>query len=452
MTSGRPSSAARDARVDLVLLVLAGRVVAVEEEELGAQQPDAVGALLERAGGLLGGSRGWRRPRSPCRRVVTAGSAACGAGALAPRRRAGVAPLARPRRAPPRPGSTSTRAGVAVEHERRAVGDREHAPARARRRPGSRARGRGSPRGRWRRRGRWRSPRTRVAVEPGGLARRQLVGDDDRPPRPPRRPRARRRGGPARAPRRPRRRRRARAGRGRRGRGRPRPTACGGGVPGRRRRPAGLVDRAAGRVEQRGVVEQQRLGVEDRRLGLAGALGDRRAGLADVLPRRGEGGVRAARVPRAGVPAGVVVGRRRAPRAAERARRPDGDARARPGSRAAARRPRVAPRAVGRASSRGRARGRAPAWPRAAPPSSSPKPSAASASSASSAASASVAARRTTRSWPCRTPSVISAVRLRPSTGPRPVVASLTGRRASKRPGGLDEARRRAGRAGRAGW
>jgi hypothetical protein len=69
----------------------------------------------------------------------------------------------------------------------------------------------------------------------------------------------------------------------------------------------------------------------------------------------------------------------------------------------------------------------------AAPSSSSPKLSSASSRRAASAASACGPAAWTTIASPWRTPSVISADRLRASAGPRPVVSSATVTAASKR-------------------
>ena len=50
--SGRPLSAPHHRRQRLVLLVLARRLVAAEEQELGAHQPDALGAGLDGGGRL----------------------------------------------------------------------------------------------------------------------------------------------------------------------------------------------------------------------------------------------------------------------------------------------------------------------------------------------------------------------------------------------------------------
>ncbi len=113
-------------------------------------------------------------------------------------------------------------AGRAVEHERRALGDREQRRAERRPPPGCRARAPGSRRGRSARRARSRSPMRRPGPgrppRPASARRRGRCRD----PRARRSP-ARRRAARAPAGRRPRRRRRARAGRDRRAPGTPRP-------------------------------------------------------------------------------------------------------------------------------------------------------------------------------------------------------------------------------------
>ena len=80
------------------------------------------------------------------------------------------------------------------------------------------------------------------------------------------------------------------------------------------------------------------------------------------------------------------------------------------------------------------------------------KPSAASSRSASSAASACGPLAATCSSWPCRTPSVATALRLRALAGPRPVVDVGEGRRRHPSAAAVwTKLRGRAARAGRAG-
>ena len=157
-----------DLRVDRALLLLGRRVVAVEEQELGAQQADAVGAELDRGGRLgrraeVGGDLERRRRR-----------------ACAPARaraRARVRPrscASRARRARARRPSSARRVdldgpGVAVDDQHRPVRHARARRRRARRRPGCRARARGSRRATSRRR----APRPARARARGRAPRRR---------------------------------------------------------------------------------------------------------------------------------------------------------------------------------------------------------------------------------------------------------------------------------------
>ena len=161
---------------DRDLLVLVRRVAAVEEEELGPQQPDALGALLGGGARLGGGCRRSRTPRPGCRRR-----------ARPARRRVPARRRAR-RRAPSRrrsasattssPGATSIVPAAPSTDERRAVRDREQRRARAdhggdpERAGEDRRVARGPAAG-----GR---DRVRVlGIEPRRLAGRELVGEHD---------------------------------------------------------------------------------------------------------------------------------------------------------------------------------------------------------------------------------------------------------------------------------
>ena len=166
MITGRPPSAADDLLVDLALLVLRRRVVAVEEQELGAQQPDAVGAELDRRGRLghradVGGDLDRRRRRAagPARARARARAR------LAPRPPGRAAARARSSSG----GSTCDRAGVAVDDQHRPVLDAPSPPRRDRPPTGCRARGRGSRRARSRRR----APRPAPARARGRAPRRR---------------------------------------------------------------------------------------------------------------------------------------------------------------------------------------------------------------------------------------------------------------------------------------
>ena len=125
-TSGRPSSARGDLAQRLGLLVLVGQLRAVEEEELGAQQADALGAELHRLGRLGG--------RAQVGEDLHARAVAHGAGLVRALERRGAArggALAAllAARSTSAAGSTSERPGVAVEQQRRALVDREHGVA-----------------------------------------------------------------------------------------------------------------------------------------------------------------------------------------------------------------------------------------------------------------------------------------------------------------------------------
>ena len=54
MTTGCPSNASSDAPVGAILLVLVGHRRATDDEELGAHQPDALGAAARGRFGFLG--------------------------------------------------------------------------------------------------------------------------------------------------------------------------------------------------------------------------------------------------------------------------------------------------------------------------------------------------------------------------------------------------------------
>jgi hypothetical protein len=273
-----------------VLLLLAGRVLAAEEEELRAQEADALGALRDRARRLGDGAevRGDLDPAAVASVCGRGGALAALVGdaallvlaALGGGERVGV-------------GVDGHGARVAVEDERRAVGgveqrradpDDRRDPERAREDRGVRRR---APAGR-------RDAPDEVAVKGGGLARGQVLGDEHPRAHDRRRPPA----GPGEV---------AEhaaadvahvggallqvgvAGVAVRARG-----GLDGDGPRLRGVAALVVDRASRRVEQRVVVEQEEVGVEDRGLGLARAGGDRRAGRADVGPRRVAGGVEGA--------------------------------------------------------------------------------------------------------------------------------------------------------------
>ena len=123
-TTGRPSMPAATAVQELDLLVLRRRRLAVEEEELRAEQarrPPRPGRPRPRP---RRARRGWRRPRSGCRRPARRAP---------PRRPAPPPARPPPRRGAPRsrrracaPGSIVDDARAAVQRQRRAVGDGEH--------------------------------------------------------------------------------------------------------------------------------------------------------------------------------------------------------------------------------------------------------------------------------------------------------------------------------------
>ena len=187
------------------LLVLVRRLGAVEEEELRAQQADALGALLDRLARLRGAAdvrehldaaavgQLSRLGGAGEQRLALGRGGVAALGLLARRRRR----RGRPRRCRPR-----RRARASCPRAR------PRAPRRSPRPPGCRAPGRGSRRARSRRRARWRSP-----TRPRGRARPPRRASARRrrrsPARRSRRRRACRRGAPARGARRPRRRRRA---------------------------------------------------------------------------------------------------------------------------------------------------------------------------------------------------------------------------------------------------
>ena len=154
--SGRPPSAAAISRSVCGLLVLAGQLVAAQEQELGAQQADALGARAPPRGPRRRRCRGWRT--TSIRVAVTRDARARGRARA--RRRA--ARCGRARGAPCASldhvvGRVDhDRARLAVEQQRRAVGDRRAPRARGRPRRAARARGRGWRRARWWSRARWR--------------------------------------------------------------------------------------------------------------------------------------------------------------------------------------------------------------------------------------------------------------------------------------------------------
>ena len=173
--SGRPSSARAISRSAATCSSSSGRL-AVEEQELGAQQPDALGALLARRRDVLGAADVGEDldPAAVPRRAP----ARCARCARQPRRRLalGAAPLGVARRARRR----GRRRRCPRRRRARAAcpPGRPAARPRARPRRGSRARGRGSRvRGR-RRRGRWRSA-TSSGSSAAVSAGRELGRDDD---------------------------------------------------------------------------------------------------------------------------------------------------------------------------------------------------------------------------------------------------------------------------------
>ena len=206
--SGRPPSASAIARRVVDLLVLAGELVAVQEQELGAQQPDALGPELDRLrarrrpaevgehlhalavardGGLVralarGGACALGAPRARSSRARSALGGAGRPSARPPRRRAAARALG-DRRARPSPSPTT------AGQPERAGEDRGVSGGRA-------ARGGDAPH--------------RAGSRPAASAGRELVGDRRCPAR--RAPARRsRRAPPPRAARRPARRPRARA-------------------------------------------------------------------------------------------------------------------------------------------------------------------------------------------------------------------------------------------------
>ena len=171
-----PVERGRDLRVDLALLVLGRRVVAVEEQELGAQQPDAVGAELDRRGRL--GHRADVRGdlERLAVRDVRAGSRARSRARAAFRSAASWrAPLALGER-PPSGGSTSTvPASPSTTISVVPSATRQHRLTEPDHRRDRRARGRGSRRARSPRRapppGRCTSSRSSAAASPGVRSR-----------------------------------------------------------------------------------------------------------------------------------------------------------------------------------------------------------------------------------------------------------------------------------------
>ena len=444
--SGRPSSASAISLVDRALLVLGRRGVAVEEQELGAQQADAVGAELDRAGRPRRRGRRWRRPRSsaPSRSAWRARAPAREPRAW--RSSAGLAARSRSASTSSRAASTSTVPASPSTHERRAL---RRSPSTASPRPTTAgipsARARiaacdvAPPRA-------IAEPLDELAVEPRRVAGREVARDEharlgdarrrglagqvaqhapadvvdvDRPLAQVRvvEPAVRRRGR----------------------RARPRST------PPRRSRPPSIA--SLRRAEQRGVVEQQQVRVEDRGLGLAGLL--RRS--APARPRR-----RARAASRAASSRAHSV-RRVAQRASSATSAPRRAGAAAPGrSRCPARRGRDARRpwrretplqsGAARRAARGRGgRGGGGRWRRRVAVLVAEVVVGQLAQRGERGVGVGPAGADARSSWPWRTPSVISAVRLRASAGPRPVVSSATVIGGVEAGGGLDEARGRAG-------
>ena len=166
----------RDPPQGLGLLVLVGELGRAQEQELGAQQADALGAQLDRAGGLAGAAEVGEH--------LDPGAVPCDAPAR-PRAppRAAAPP---PRSLAPLPASRSKASrgidrhgpGIAVEQQSRPVSDAEHAgpepdDRRQSQRPGQ---DRGVGGGRAARGGDRQHP---LRVKTGGIGGRQLVGDHD---------------------------------------------------------------------------------------------------------------------------------------------------------------------------------------------------------------------------------------------------------------------------------
>ena len=305
-TSGRPSSAHGDLAQGLDLLVLVGQLRAVEEEELGAQQADALGAELDRRGRLGGRAEVGEdlHARAVAHRARLVGALARGGAAGGERARG--APAAS--RSTSSPGSTWSVPASPSSSSARALVDGEQRVAEPDR--GGQAERAGEDRGvRGGRAVGGGDPAHELGVEAGGLGGGQLAA----------RARCRAPSGPARLL--------ARDGG---DDAAPDVEHVGGALAQQR-----LVERAVERGHLLGGVVPRALGGGAARDGLVGGLEQR------LVVEQGEVGVEDGRL-------GLAGARRRPPRG--RARSPRGRRRSpRPGARARARARRRRGRAAGRA-------------------------------------------------------------------------------------------------------